>query len=181
MKNKDLLSKFDFFSDIPQDKIEEIEQQCDILEFKVNDFIFRINKSAECLFGVISGQVELFITFMDKGIYKTQKGDKSLDAPQFKILQTPIIVDTIRPGEIFGWSSMLNHQNWTANAKCIVPTRIFSLPAPFLKDILQKDAVVGFNIMERLCDLVLRRLQARTDSMFESKINALGRMLNFTN
>ena len=50
-----------------------------------------------------------------------------------------MVVDTIVPKEIFGWSSLVQPGRWTATARCVKPGRIVVIPAAKLKGILEGD------------------------------------------
>ena len=66
MLDNNLLSKFNFFSDISDDRLSAIAQQGELLDFKAGDIIFRVGESSENLYGVVKGEIELSLIYEDK-------------------------------------------------------------------------------------------------------------------
>ncbi len=166
MVDKDLIPKLNFFSDVPQDKIEEISNMCDLLEFKQNDIIFNQDDTAKNLYGVLDGEVELSLIFEDKILKTIVKHEKSIHT-QTEVIQKPIIVDTVETGDVFGWSSLMDSGSWTTTAQCSINSRILSVPAVDLKAMFSQDPSMGYMIMRRLNEIISRRLHKRTAKLVE--------------
>ena len=98
---------------------------------------------------------------------------------RLKILQVLIIIDTICPGEIFGWASLVSHKKRTATAQCLTPSRVFSISADYINDMADKHPEFGYIIMKRLCDVITQRLNNRTEKMIEKKMKSINSILNF--
>jgi CRP-like cAMP-binding protein len=167
MLNKDQLSEFAIFSDVDQDKLAEIAQGCDILEFEPNDVIFHQDEMAENLYGLLDGEVELIIMFKDKTLKTKIKYEKSVQT-QEETLERPIVFRTIGPGKIFAWSSLVEPRILTATARCSKKSRIFSLPAAHLIAMFEKDPAFGHLLMTRLSEIISQRLKNRTRMLIEA-------------
>jgi CRP-like cAMP-binding protein len=163
---KDLLKGFQVFSDIPQEHLSEISQLGKVSEFDLNQTIFQDGEKAFDLYGVVDGEVELSIAVRDK-ISKTDIQYEEYIQTRIETIENDIIVDSIEPGEIFGWSALINPKLFTTTAKCSKPAMIFSLPADKLKSIFDKNTQLGYVFMEQLSEIISQRLRARTDSLIE--------------
>jgi CRP-like cAMP-binding protein len=64
------------------------------------------------------------------------------------------------PGEVFGWSSMLKHAEYTLSAQCIGPVRLLRIENQVLLHLLEKDHASGFVFFRHLCELIGHRLLA---------------------
>ena len=167
MIEKNLLEKFSIFSDIHAENLMEIAQFGDILEFSAGQTIFEDGEKASDLYGVLDGEVELGITVKDKILKADIQYEEALQT-RIETIESVIIVESIDPGEIFGWSAFIDPRLYTSDARCSQPARILSLPADELKAIFAQSPQVGFVFMERLSEIISRRLRNRTDKLVES-------------
>ncbi len=167
MQDKVILSAFEIFSHVFQDRLGEIAQECDVLEFKSYDIIFNIDEPAKNFYGVLDGEVELSLVLKDRIVKLDIEYEESI-LKQVEILERPIVIDMIGPGEVFGWSSLISPGRWTSTARCSMPTRVFSFSAVNLKAIFDKSPEKGYFFMEKLCEIISNRLTNRTDSLIES-------------
>lgn len=167
MLNKDVLSEFAIFSEVDQEKLTEIAQGCEILEYELNDVIFHQDEVAENFYGVLDGEVELIIIFEEKTLKTDIKYEKSIQTRE-EIAERPIVFRTIGPGKVFGWSSLVEPRILTATARCSKRSRIFSLPAPRLVAMFEKDAALGYLFMTRLSEIISQRLKTRTRMLIEA-------------
>ena len=167
MLNQDMLSRFSFFSHVAQDKLEEIAQWGDILEFKPDEVIFHQDEEAENLYGLLDGEVELIIVFEEKKLKTNIKYEKSVQTRE-KTVERPIVFRTISPGEVFAWSSLVEPRILTATARCTKKSRIFSLPAARLVAMFEKDTALGYLFMTRLTEIISQRLKTRTRMLIEA-------------
>ena len=167
MLEKELFKGFSIFSDIPQEHLSKIAQWGKVLEFDLNETIFQDGENAFDLYGVVDGEVELILMVRDK-ILKTDIQYEESIKTHIETIEKDIIVDSIEPGEIFGWSAFIEPRLFTTTAKCSKSARIISLPTDKLKAIFYKNPQVGYVFMERLVEIISQRLRNRTDKLIES-------------
>ncbi len=173
MVDKEVISKFDFFSGVSEDNLREIADQCTIREYKEDEVIFNSGDPADTLYGVAEGSVELSIVFRDR-ILKADIQYEEAKQAHYEEVETPITVDRIEAGEVFGWSSLAAPEARTATARCLEPVRVFALSAADLKARFQKDPALGYAIMEKLSNIIARRLQKRTEKLVDAWGEAFG-------
>ncbi len=63
-----------------------------------------------------------------------------------------------RPGEVFGWSSMLDRGHYTAEAHCQAPSKVARIPKAGLNEVFEKHPKDGVIFFKRLAGAVLQRL-----------------------
>ena len=102
----------------------------------------------------------------EKGAYLFQEGDP---ANNFYILAGGIVKLTIgeegylthvvsNPGEAFGWSSLVEHERYTASAECSIPTKLLRIEKEKLDEIFERHPDIGLTFFRRLAGAVGRRL-----------------------
>jgi CRP-like cAMP-binding protein len=138
MPEKNLLAGFSFFSDVDSDTLEAISKKAEILEFDAGDVIFHYEAPSTHLYGLLEGEVDLILVFKDKVLKTDIEYEEAIQATMVDE-EKEIIVDTVAPGQVFGWSSIVGSGKRTVTAECLEASRIISIPADKLKAMFDKD------------------------------------------
>ena len=167
MPDKNLLNRFPFFSDVDPDALEAIAAKSEILDFKAEDVIFHVDEAATHFYGLLEGEVDLVLIFKDKVLKTDIEYEEAIQATIVDE-EKEIIVDTVTPGQVFGWASIVGPSKRTVNAECSENSRVVAIPADELIAMFNQDHTLGFIIMKRLSDIIARRLRNRTDKLIET-------------
>ena len=167
MGEKNILSGFAFFSDVDTDTLDAIAQKGEILEFKAQDEIFHVDAPATHFYGLLEGEVDLILIYTDRVLKTDIEYEEAVQATIVDE-EKEIFVDSVTPGKVFGWASVVGPSNRTVSAVCSQDSRVFAIPADALKAMLDQDHSLGYVIMNRLCDIIARRLRNRTDKLIEA-------------
>ena len=62
------------------------------------------------------------------------------------------------PGDVFGWSSMLENGKYTASGICATDLKLVKIEKDKLIRIFQNRPEVGFKVLQRLAGVISRRL-----------------------
>ena len=171
MTAKNPLAGFKFFNEIRPDTLDSIARMSEIMEYKAGDVIFRFDGPAIHLFGVLEGEVDLSVVFKDKVLKTEIQYEEAIQASMVEE-EKSIVVDSVLPGQVFGWASLVGAGRRTVTAQCSQATRVFVLPAPELKTMFETDNALGYLIMKKLCDIISKRLQKRTEKLIETWVEA---------
>ena len=71
-----------------------------------------------------------------------------------------VVILTVGPGEIFGWSSILAERPKTASARTIEPVRALALDASRLRELCDAEPQLGYLLTRRILEVVSERLKA---------------------
>jgi toluene monooxygenase system ferredoxin subunit len=167
MPEKNLLTRFPFFSDVDPATMEAIAGKGKILEFNAEDTIFHVDEPATHFYGLLEGEIDLILVFKDKVLKTDIEYEEAIQATMVDE-EKEIIVDRVSAGQVFGWASLAGASKRTVNAKCSENSRVMAIPADELKAMLEKDHTLGFIIMKRLSDIIAGRLRNRTDKLIET-------------
>ena len=167
MPEKKILTGFSFFSDVNPDTLEAIAKKGEILEFSAGDVIFEYQEPSTHLYGLLEGEVDLVLVFKDKVLKTDIEYEEAIQATMVDE-EKEIIVDTVAPGQVFGWSSVVGSGKRTVTAECSEASRIIAIPAEELKAMFDKDHTLGYIVMKRLSEIIARRLRNRTDKLIEA-------------
>ena len=132
-----IIQRAKLFNDLSVEAINEIKTSLVEESHDTGTILFRQDDPADYFFTLMEGRVELVVGKQGKIDYTVSQ-----------------------PGEIFGLSSMLDREHYTADAKCTTPTKIAKINKNKLDLILEKyprDATLFYKhlssaIMKRLLD-----------------------------
>lgn len=90
-----------------------------------------------------------------------------------KIGETGHVIHIVsRPGETFGWSSLVDHDVYSATAECVEQTALRRLHRTDLQKLLKKDPTNGLIFFQRLAGMLGERLiesYARYEKLFRGE------------
>lgn len=143
MVSIETLRKLDFFSGLSDDELRQITPICEERTYQVNEFCFEEGEQAEYLYVLLSGKVSIQFQF------------------QF-LLQPPYretAVTTLRPGEPFGWSSLVAPGQYTASALCLEESKALCIKGLDLEAMAEKDYRLGYRVMRKVAIVAGSRLR----------------------
>ncbi len=168
---KNLLAGFKFFSEVVPETLEMIAQKGEVLEFGPGDVIFHFDEPAEHLYGLLEGELDLSIVFIDKVLKTEIEYEEAIQASMVDE-EKSIVIDTVLPNQIFGWASLVGPARRTVTAGCTEDCRVVAIAAADLTAMFAKDHSLGYVIMKKLADIIAKRLKMRTDKLIETWVEA---------
>lgn len=133
------LKKIDFFADLTEDELRSIQRVCHEEQYYIGDAIHEEGKPAKHLYVLKQGKVSIDIQVAAE-----------------KHLSVLTISDSGAP---FGWSALVEPFRFTASARCVEDSTVFSIDATALMSIIEKNYRMGFLIMGRLAKLISGRVK----------------------
>jgi len=77
----------------------------------------------------------------------------------------PLVIETIGPGDLLGWSWMFPPYVWQFTARAVEPTTAVFFYGTILREYCEKDHSLGYELFKRMSVVMLRRLQAARKQM----------------
>jgi CRP/FNR family cyclic AMP-dependent transcriptional regulator len=72
----------------------------------------------------------------------------------------PAMIQTIGDGDVLGWSWLFPPYYWHFDARAVEPVKAIFLYGTRLRELCAEDKELGYEIMQRIAQLVIQRLQA---------------------
>jgi CRP-like cAMP-binding protein len=129
------IQEVELFKGIPSHIIDEIAELVTQESHPAGHVLFREGDFADYLYILEEGDLDL-----------TVKRDKQLS---FSVDKT---------GSVFGWSSLVEPNLYTAKAECVKESSVIKIDADRLMRIFQKHPAEGLTIMKRLAGVIATRL-----------------------
>jgi CRP-like cAMP-binding protein len=91
-------------------------------------------------------------------------------------LESPVLDDEAVPlqilgkGDVLGWSWLFPPYRWHFDARAVTPTKAIFFYGTRLRELCEKNHDLGYELMKRVSEIVIQRLQAaRSESVGERK------------
>ncbi len=130
-----ILKEIELFEGVDFEVLNEIAGICSEDSYSKDTVLFEKDEQAKCLYILLEGTVYLVI-----------KNGGS------------ITYNLSEPGEVFGWSSMLEDGKYTASGICATDLKVVKIEKEKLNRIFQNRPEVGFKVLQRLAGVISKRL-----------------------
>ena len=130
-----ILKEIELFEGVDFEVLNEIADICSENSYSKDTVLFEKDEQAKCLYILLEGTVYLVI-----------KNGGS------------ITYNLSEPGDVFGWSSMLENGKYTASGICATDLKVAKIEKDKLNRIFQNRPEVGFKVLQRLAGVISRRL-----------------------
>ena len=134
------------FKELGRDFMEKISEIAVEADFPENRIIFNRGEPAENLYILVQGCVDLFIS---------EGGTIHFTVDE--------------PGEIFGWSALVDPNIYTASAQCYENTSVIVIDSTRLEHVFDKFPKEAYKVMKRLAGVVGQRLTASYEDHLRSR------------
>jgi len=132
-----ILKEHSFFKGLKTEYIDFIVGCTTHAVFKEGDVILKEGVSADKFYLIRSGRVAIYI-----------------EQPR------EIIIETIREGDILGWSWLVPPYRYRFTAKATENTRVLALDGKCLREKCEKNSDLGYELFKRLVNVFTERLEA---------------------
>jgi len=106
--------------------------------FKKDEFVAKEGEEANHFFVIRKGKVAIDILTAEQG---------------------PVIVQTVREGDVFGWSWIIEPHYWRFDARAVETTRVIALDGKCLREKCEKDPKLGYELLKRFSSVLAERLE----------------------
>ena len=130
-----ILKEIELFEGVDFEVLNEIARICSEDSYSKDTVLFERDEQAKCLFILLEGTVYLVI-----------KNGGS------------ITYNLSEPGDVFGWSSMLENGKYTASGICATDLKVVKIEKDKLNRIFKNRPEVGFKVLQSLAGVISRRL-----------------------
>jgi len=127
------------FEGLSSDQMGLLAPLMEVHRFRPNTLIFKQGETATNLYIMLKGKVEIHF--------------KPYDGPS-------LAVSTMKPGDVFGWSSTLGRDVYTSSAVAINESEACCIKGEELHELCELHPDAGVVILERLASAIAERLEA---------------------
>lgn len=133
-----ILESHPFLEGMEKRHIELIVGCARNVRFRAGEYVFREGEEANSFFIIRQGLVSV-------ELYTPQKG--------------PISVQTLRDGDILGWSWLIPPHKWRFDARAVETTRAIALDGGCLRGKLEDDHDLGYRLLKKFSQVMAKTLE----------------------
>ena len=145
MISPETLRRYPFFGSLDFNQLNEIAKISNTVTFAKGEMIFEECNPADSLYLVLEGLVDLY--------YRSTREDQSKPPKEF-------LAGEISPGEFLGFSSLIEPYVLNATARASQNTRAIKIDSSELRNLCEKDSLLGYRVMTKLAKEAIERLIA---------------------
>jgi CRP-like cAMP-binding protein len=130
------IEESDLFKGVSPEFLDEIGRSGEIRNFKRDAIICKANEKARYMYQLLEGHIDIMMA------------------------EKEFIHFTVnRPGEIFGWSALVEPYIYTATAKCKSDSRVVRISRESIEGIIMKYPSDGLALLRHLTSIISQRLR----------------------
>ena len=141
-----ILKEIELFEGIDFEVMNEIAGICSEENYSKDTTIFEKDAEAKCLYILLEGTVYLVLKNGGSITYYLKE-----------------------PGDVFGWSSMLEHGHYTVSGICASDLKAVKIEKDKLIKIFKNHPDVGFKVLQRLAGVISKRLSNAYRDLLSSR------------
>lgn len=150
MKGREIIGQHWFFKNFSREDLELFLAQGQEVDYPAGSKILKEGDPAESFYILLTGAVSIKMIRQE---------------------HEEFILSTLRhPGEVFGWSTLVEEGRFTATAECLEDCRLISFKRKDLEDFFAEHPALGYLFMRNLARLISRRLE-RTRALLIKEIS----------
>jgi CRP-like cAMP-binding protein len=134
-----MIADHPFFEGLERDLLQIVASCADDVYYEAGQMIYREGDEANQTHLLRYGRVAI-------EVFASRRGS--------------LIIQTLRPGDVLGWSWLFPPFRRRFDARAIEPTKAIALDGKFLRERAEEDPRLGYDLLKRFSRVVLERLQA---------------------
>jgi len=139
MISPETLRRYPYFAHVGEESLKQVAMISDEKFIPAGTVIFREGDEATYLNVIVEGEVDIQ--------YELGSGEKRT-------------VDTLVSGDILGWSALIEPFKATAVATATKDTRLVRIEARKLRELCEKDTMLGYRLALQIAKLLANRLES---------------------
>lgn len=136
----------DLFKGVSQRIISEIGRMGEEVTFKRDEVIFGTDESASFIYEMVEGEVDIVVLEKENMHFIVK-----------------------RPGEIFGWSALVEPYVYTATARCLAVTKVIRIARDVIENVVKRHPDEGLVVYKHLTGIVAQRLRSAYQYIYRQK------------
>lgn len=145
MISPETLRRHPFFGSLDSDQLKEVAIISDTVSFSKGETIFEECDSADALYLIQEGLVDLYYRIVNEDAKQPPK---------------ELLAGEVSPGEFLGFSALIEPYVLNATARAAQDTQAIKIDAVELRKLCDQDPLLGYRIMTQLARVVVERLIA---------------------
>ncbi len=155
MISPELLRRYPFFAGLSVNQLTLLAQAAEEKEVEAGNYLFREGEPLQKMFLTVAGNVDIVMELPAQNV--SHKVSEQLLG---EMKTDDVVVTTVGPGEIFGWSALLPPHEATASGKTTTDSQVVVFDGPTLMQKFVEDPAFGYVMTQKVASVMRERLKA---------------------
>lgn len=148
------LRRYPFFAGLNTDQINTLAQVAEEQIVESEHFFFHEDEELSHFYIAIEGAVAIVFELPERDVEHTIS-----DQFMRKLRTKDVVISTVGPGDVFGWSGLIPPYTATAGAKAVTPCRVIAFDQKEVMAIFAKDVKFGYLMTQKAAQVIRNRLR----------------------
>ena len=154
MISPEVLRRYPFFARLSFDQITTLAKLADEDTVEAEHFFFREDEELNNFYLLLEGAVAIVFELPEREV------EHKISEQFMRKLQTKdVVVSTVGPGDVFGWSGLIPTNKASAGAKALTPCRVVAFNCEKLLEVFEKDTNFGYIMVQKAAQVISERLR----------------------
>jgi CRP-like cAMP-binding protein len=153
MISPELLRRYPFFAGLNMDQINMLSKLANEEIVEPGHYFFHENEALDSFFLDVEGAVAIVFELPERDV-----DHKISDQFMRKLKTKDVVISTVSPGDVFGWSGLVPPYTATAGAKALTPCRVIAFDRKEIVAIFDKDCEFGYLMTQKAAQVIRERL-----------------------
>ncbi len=153
MVSPELIRRYPIFSGLNMDEISALARLARDETVEEGHYFFREGDELSRFYIVVEGAVAIVFEVPDREV------EHKISEQLTRQLKTKeVLISTVGPGELFGWSALVAPHKATAGAKALTACRVIGFDRVELLKIFEENCRFGYLMMMKTAQIIRQRL-----------------------
>jgi len=154
MISPEYIRRYPFFAGLSTDQINTLAQVAEEQIVETEHFFFHEDVKLSHFYLAVEGAVAIVFELPERDV------DHSISDQFMRKLKTKdVVISTVGPGDVFGWSGLIPPFTATAGAKALTPCRVIAFDREEIMAIFEKDVNFGYLMTQKAAQVIRDRLR----------------------
>lgn len=154
MISPELLRRYPFFAGLSYDQIVALADAAEEIAVDSGHYFFREGDELNRFYLTIEGAIGILNELPDQTV-----DHKLAEQLTGQLRMREVVMSTVGPGDVFGWSGLLAPHRAVASAKALMPARVIAFDCPQLLSRFEEDCCFGYLMMQKIAQVICERLR----------------------
>jgi CRP-like cAMP-binding protein len=160
MVSPEVLRRWPFFAGLSHDHVVAVANVSDVVDVDEGEFFFHEGDQLNKFYLALNGRVNVLLETLERDV------EHKVSEQYLRELKTKdVVVTTLGPGDVFGWSGLVSPHTATAGAQAATACEIVVVDTNALIDVFDEDPSFGYEMMQKAAQVIRDRLH---DTRIES-------------
>jgi len=154
MVSPELIRRYPFFAGLSMDEITLLARAASEKSVEAGHTFFREGDQLDHFYLAVEGAIGIVIELPERDV------EHKISEQFTGTFRTrDVVISTVGPGDVFGWSGLVPPHKATAGAKALTPCRVLSFDCRDLHEKFEEDCRFGYLMMQKAAQVIRGRLR----------------------